>query len=117
MKTLWVYITVPDVATGRRLAERWVEERRIACANIVPRIEAIYRWKGRLERGREAALIVKTTTRRWRALLDAVRRDHPYECPCVLALEVSRGAAPFLGWIAAETGASAGVRARRCSAE
>lgn len=103
MKTLWVYITAPDTATARRLAERWVEERLIACANIVPHIEVVYRWKGRIERGTEAAIIVKTTARRWAALRAAIRRDHTYECPCVLALEVQRGEPAFLQWIAAET--------------
>lgn len=103
MKALWVYITTPDAATARRLSERWVSERLVACANIVPRIEAVYRWKGRIEHADEAALIVKTTVRRWPALLAAVRRDHPYECPCVLAFEPSRGAPAFVAWIAAET--------------
>lgn len=113
MKALWVYVTAPDTATARRLAERWVDERLIACANIVPRIEAVYRWKGRIERGAEAALIVKTTVRRWPALRAAVRRDHPYECPCVLAFEPSRGAPAFLAWIAAETADVTSRRARR----
>ena len=112
MKVLWVYITAPDVVTARRLAKRWVGERLIACANIVPRIESVYWWKKKVERGVEAALIVKTTASRWPALQAAVRRDHPYECPCVLAFGPSRGEPAFLAWIASETALRRAPRAR-----
>lgn len=100
MKYLWVYMTAPTAEVAQRLVRAAVEARLAACGNILPRVRSIYRWKGRVESGSEVVAVLKTTARRWPALVAALRRGHPYECPCLVAVEIARGFPPFLNWIA-----------------
>lgn len=111
---VWVYLTAPDAETADRLAGILVERRLAACVNAVDGMRAIYRWKGRIERATETAMLAKTVARRVPALLACVRREHPYECPCALVFPASGGLPAFLAWIRAETAATARpVRRRR----
>jgi len=94
-----VYITAPDASFAEKLADLIVSKRVAACVNILGKIRSIYRWKGRIERTGEIALIAKTTVARYSALEKLIRAHHPYECPCIVALPLDRGHGPFLKWI------------------
>ena len=65
-----VLVTAPDVKTARKLARAALEARLIACANLIPRIESHYWWRGKIEASAEVLMVMKTTTarlRRWRS--------------------------------------------------
>jgi periplasmic divalent cation tolerance protein len=98
-----VYVTAPDRACAETLAESLVRERLCACANLLGPIRSVYRWKGRVERGREVALVLKTTRAAFPRLRARLRKLHPYETPCIVALPIAGGDPGFLAWIAAET--------------
>lgn len=112
-KSVLVYITAPDLRCARRLAEAIVGARLAACVNLLPGMQSIYRWKGRVERAKEVVLIAKSTARRFPLLVSEVRKLHPYECPCVVALPLTRGFAPYLQWIDRETRDGAATPPRR----
>ncbi len=103
MKCSLVYVTAPDTAAAARLARSVVESRLAACANLLPRIDSIYWWKGVVEQAAETVLILKTRTSLVPRLTAELRRLHPYECPCIVALPIEAGHAEFLQWIGAET--------------
>ena len=63
-----VLVTAPDVKTARKLARAALAARLIACANLIPQVESHYRWQGKIERGAEVLLVLKTTTARLAAL-------------------------------------------------
>lgn len=100
---LLVITTVPDQATGERLARTLVEGGLAACVNIGAPITSIYRWQGALEQGREVMLTIKTTRERYAALERAIVDDHPYELPEVIAVPVTEGLSDYLAWIEACT--------------
>ena len=81
-----------------------MEERLAACGNVLPEVRSIYRWEGQVREDAEALLVLKTTRARLDALRDRVLALHPYQVPEVIALPVEAGSAPYLAWIAAETG-------------
>lgn len=103
MNALFVYITTPDVKTARNLAERLVNERLCACANILPVMESFYWWRGAVEHSHETVLICKTTQEVWPSFERRARDLHPYDTPCIVALPLERGYAPFMQWIGDET--------------
>lgn len=103
MSALFVYITAPDSETARHLASTLVRERLCACANILDRMESFYWWEGKVDHAQECALVVKTTEERYPALEKRVLDLHPYDTPCIVALPLVKGAAPFLQWITDET--------------
>lgn len=98
-----VYLTFPDTATARALASRLLEERLIACANVFPAGTSLYRWEGRVVDEAEIVMICKTSVDRLEALTALVEREHPYDVPCVVALEAVGGADAYLRWVHEET--------------
>ncbi len=95
-----VLVSGPDIETLAALARTLVEERLIACANLVDGVRSIFRWQGAVEDEREALAILKTTADRLEALSARVAELHPYEVPEVLALPVLEGAEAYLEWVA-----------------
>ncbi|MCY4505810.1 MAG: divalent-cation tolerance protein CutA [Acidobacteria bacterium] len=99
-----VLITFPMDADVRRFASTLVAEGCAACVSILPDVESVYRWQGRVEQARERQLIVKTQ----RARVDRLRRRvgdlHPYDTPEFVVLPVVDGDPRYLTWIAEATG-------------
>jgi periplasmic divalent cation tolerance protein len=96
-----VLITAPDLKTARALARAALAARLIACANLVPKIESHYWWQGKIERGAEVLLVMKTTRARLAALEKLVLAKHPYDTPEFLVLPLKSGAARYLDWLEA----------------
>ncbi|MCF8496455.1 MAG: divalent-cation tolerance protein CutA [Alphaproteobacteria bacterium] len=80
-----------------------LEKNLVACANIFPAHKAVFRWNGALQTAQETAVFFKTRAELFPALEAEIRRIHSYECPCIVALPIETGHAPFLEWVAAET--------------
>lgn len=80
-----------------------MEERLAACVNILPAMQSLYRWEGKIVEEEEAVLIAKTTADALSALRERVCELHSYTCPCIVALPVLSGHEPYLAWIRTET--------------
>lgn len=105
-ETVLLYTTSPDIETAQRIARALVESRLAACANILPGMQAIYRWRGAIETDSEVVAIFKTTAALAPAARNLILQQHPYETPCVVCLPIDEaGSSPaYLAWIEAETG-------------
>lgn len=97
-----VLVTAPDGDVAERLAATLVGEGLAACANLIPGIVSIYRWKGETHRDAEVLLVLKSTADRCRALTQRVAELHPYDVPEVLVLPVEQGYEPYLAWVRSE---------------
>lgn len=94
-----VLVTAPDADKAAEIARTLVEEKLVACVNVIPAIRSIYRWEGRVEDASEALLVLKTPRFRMKELVDRVTALHPYEVPEVVALSVADGHGPYLDWV------------------
>lgn len=97
------FATAPDADVAARIARVLVEERLVACANLVANVRSIYRWQGRVEDESEVMLVLKTQADRVEALAERLRALHPYDVPELVVLPVTGGLAPYLDWVRAET--------------
>ena len=105
MSVLLVLTSLPDRPAAEKLAEALVSGRLAACVNVLAPCRSVYRWKGALQNDEEIPVLVKTTAARYPALEAAIRANHPYELPEIVALPVERGLAAYLSWVAEETAA------------
>jgi periplasmic divalent cation tolerance protein len=96
-----VFVTAPDAETGARIARALVEERLIACANLVPGVRSIYRWEGKIADEAEVLLVLKTPASRCAEVAARVKALHPYALPEVVALPVVDGSEAYLDWVIA----------------
>lgn len=95
-----VLVTCANGREAKRIARAVVEERLAACVNIVPgAVESIYRWKGKVESGREKLLVIKTSKKRLAKLQAAVERLHSYDVPEFIALSIAEGSRKYLRWL------------------
>lgn len=98
-----VLITAPDADRARQLARALVERRAVACVNLVPDVESIYRWQGRVEESREVLMIVKTTAARIDELEALLAALHPYDVPECIAFAPDRVEAKYRAWLCAQS--------------
>jgi periplasmic divalent cation tolerance protein len=103
MSALLVLTTLPDSTSARTLAASLVEQRLAACVNILAPCSSVYRWQGKIEQAEEVPLLIKTTRDRYAALEAAIRAQHPYQLPELIAVRIEQGLAEYLAWIEAET--------------
>ncbi|OAY81333.1 Protein CutA 1, chloroplastic [Ananas comosus] len=94
-----VYVTVPNREAGKKLSESIIKERLAACVNIVPGIESIYWWEGKVQSDSEELLIIKTRESLLDALTEHVKANHEYEVPEVIALPINGGNLKYLEWL------------------
>src|ERR1700723_3285692 len=88
---------------ARKVAHELIERRLAACVNILPQVESIYRWQGKIETGREWLLLIKTTAERFTAISDTIRELHSYELPECIAIEIEDGSPEYFRWLSDST--------------
>ena len=96
---LIVFCSCGSEEEERMLAQAAVEKRLAACANVLPPMTSVYRWKGKVETAYEYLLLAKTTEDRFPALRQALKEMHSYEKPEIVAVGIANGSADYLAWI------------------
>lgn len=98
-----ILTTLPADADAGTFAETLVESRLAACVNLLPVMESVYRWDGRVQRDSERQLIIKTSRERVATLWQRVRELHPYDVPEFIVLPIVDGNDAYLRWIGEAT--------------
>ena len=91
--------TFPDIETARRIARQLVTENLAACANIIPTVESIYRWQGKVESGDEVLALFKLAASRYSEFETKLRALHPYEVPEIIACKIDHRLPEYLSWV------------------
>ena len=98
-KILLALSTFPDAETARRISNQLVTDKFAACANILPAVESIYRWKENIESGNETLVFFKLSADRQSAFQEKLRSLHPYEIPEIIFILISNGLPEYLRWV------------------
>lgn len=100
-KIYLTFITCRDKKEAKKIALSLLEKRLIACANIVPKIESYFQWKGKIEHANEALLLCKTTEKKITQVEREVKRMHSYELPAIEFMEIS-ASKEYANWVEKE---------------
>ncbi|MBI4149685.1 divalent-cation tolerance protein CutA [Candidatus Woesearchaeota archaeon] len=98
---LSIYLTCKDKQEAERIAKELLRKRLIACANIFP-IASLYRWKGKIEKAKEVAVILKTKKEMFEEAAAIIKRLHSYEVPCICAGESSEVSKEYAAYLEKE---------------
>jgi len=94
-----VFLTASNGEEATRLADLLIGAQLAACVQILPEMESVYRWQGKIERQSEILLIAKTTAAKFADLEREVRVLHSYETPEIIAIPLVAGSTPYLEWL------------------
>jgi periplasmic divalent cation tolerance protein len=103
MRETVTLVTCATAREARRIAQALVQERLAACVNILPGVASVYRWEGKIARGRELLLVVKSRAALSRRLVARVRQLHSYRVPEVVTFPIATGNADYLRWVREST--------------
>ena len=98
-----VFITAGTEQEADNIARLLVEQRKAACASILPKVHSLFWWHGKLDSAEETLLIVKTRTSLLPQVIDMVEKAHSYDVPEIIALPIIGGNERYLRWILDET--------------
>lgn len=93
------YVTTPNEDSAKRIAHDLITNKLAACVNIIPGIQSIYEWEGRINEDSEYLLMIKTATDAVDNLSKFVRENHPYSVAEVISVKIENGNPPYLDWI------------------
>lgn len=94
-----VFMTAASREEAARLADMLVGARLAACVQILPEIESVYRWEGKIERQGETLILAKSTREKFDELDRQVRAIHSYDTPEIVAVSVSELSTPYHKWL------------------
>ncbi|HEV2424627.1 MAG TPA: divalent-cation tolerance protein CutA [Terriglobia bacterium] len=95
-----VLVTTANLKEARKIATELVKNRLAACVNVTAPVESVYEWKGKVERGRERLLMIKSSRELFPELQDAIRQLHSYATPEMVCLPIIDGSRDYLDWLA-----------------
>jgi periplasmic divalent cation tolerance protein len=98
-----IYSTTDTLGTAKTIARSLVKEKLVACVHIIPKIESIYRWQGKIEEASECVLLVKTSERNVQKTIQKIRSLHSYKIPEIIVFPPVDGLKEYLDYIEAET--------------
>ena len=97
-----LYLTCANENEAKIIARTLVDERLIACANILGTMTSVYRWEGVVAEGEEIAVLLKTRRDMTVRVTERVKELHSYDLPCVVGLPIQGGNPEFIGWLNCE---------------
>ncbi|MCD6452043.1 MAG: divalent-cation tolerance protein CutA [Acidobacteria bacterium] len=98
-KKVIIFTTTETEKEAEKIANALLEDRIAACVNIIPKIRSRYWWQGKIEKSGETLLLIKTKENLVSRVEERIKSLHSYECPEVVAIEISEGSADYLDWI------------------
>jgi periplasmic divalent cation tolerance protein len=97
---LLVLCTFPDADTAASVTRTLVEEKLVACGNIIPGVRSIYFWEGKMEDTSEVLVLFKTASSAYARLEKRLLKLHSYDMPEILAFEAGGAAKAYAAWVA-----------------
>ena len=96
-----VLCTFPDVEKARAVCAEIISEKFAACVNILPGVESIYVWEGKVQRDAEVLAIFKVKTEGFEKLEQAILSKHPYDTPEIVGIAADKVEKRYLNWVVA----------------
>lgn len=98
-----IYSTTSSEEEAKKIARALIEQKLVACVNIIQKIHSIYRWQGAIEEDTESLLLAKTTEKNIKKTIDTIQSLHTYDIPDIVVLPIVTCLDTYLSYIESET--------------
>lgn len=98
-KYVTAFCTVPDQATADKITDAIVSAKLVACVNVVPGIQSVYLWQGKVVKDSELLLKMKTRRSLVQQVDTVITELHPYDVHELIVLPIVEGNTDYLKWI------------------
>jgi periplasmic divalent cation tolerance protein len=100
---IYIFWTCQSREEAKKIVRLLLDQRLIACASLLPEVESLYRWKGKVEEGREVKVILKTQAKYFEPICAVIGQHGSYEVPEIAQVEVGMCNPRYLAWVMDET--------------
>jgi periplasmic divalent cation tolerance protein len=76
-----------------------LEEKLVACANMIEAVSSFYWWKGTIEEDKEVLVIMKSHKNLFQKISSRIIKLHSYDVPEILAIPIVDGSSSYLDWM------------------
>jgi len=94
-----VLVTVSNREEAERISLDLLDEKPIACANIIGPVHSLFRWAGKVEKAKEWVVLMKSRSDLFENLSERVKALHSYEVPEIIAVPIEKGSSAYLKWV------------------
>jgi len=103
-KYIVVFVTTGSTEEAQRISGILLEQRKVACVNIIPKVDSLFWWEDKLDSAQENLLVAKTKASLLPEIINLVKKVHSYEVPEIIALPIVGGNKDYLEWIEKSVG-------------
>lgn len=94
-----IYVTCPTIQSAREISRTLLNQKLIACTNILPKMESHYLWQNEIKKETEVVLLIKAVSENFPRIENMIKELHPYEVPCIFSLKTDLASESYLQWI------------------
>ena len=94
-----IFITCSSKEEAKKIKDILLQNKKVACVNIIPKIDSFFWWQGKVDSANEVLLIAKTTNKMSEDIIALVKKHHSYDVPEIIALPIVNGNKEYLDWI------------------
>ena len=99
MDYIIILCTINSIENAETIANNLVQDRLAACINIIPQIQSVYFWNGKIQNDEEFLLLIKTKKNLFNSVKEGITKLHPYEIPEIISIDITDGNQNYLTWI------------------
>src|SRR5262245_44847326 len=100
---IYIFWTCKSIEEAKTIIHHLLDLCLIACASVLPEVESIYRWEGKIEEGKEAKVILKTQAKHFEAICHVIQKMGSYEVPEISQVDVTKANPDYFSWVLKET--------------
>lgn len=94
-----IHWTSGSLDEARKISRHLVQERYVACAQIIPWIESVYMWNNQVETGQETKITMKTRIENYEAIKEIIKQSCTYEVPEITFIRIDGGNKEYIDWL------------------
>lgn len=98
-----IHWTSGTLDEARKISRYLVQERYVACAQVIPWIESVFMWNNQLDTVQESKIVLKTRLENYEKIREIIEQNCKYEVPEITWTRIDGGNKMYMDWLEEST--------------